>query len=339
MISLDSRLQGDVLRLRPSMVKFNGTNTTDLEICEGAWKPLPCFLNRQLIKIMEDLGVDESWFLDLQAKEIKRLRDITNSPYNASTFLKRQSIGEAVHLSWLLNKLSVLNLDFREDHFLRHVIEMALLFELRQLKHKTRIPVQKGWHLHGIMDETGVLEEGQIFCNVCVEGGHSQVLIGKDIIISRAPCLHPGDVRQVDAVYVPPGSPLRMLHNCIVFSQKGQRDLPSQLSGGDLDGDRYYIIWDEKAHLKRIYPPAEYARQPPVDLGRPVTRTDLSDFFIEFMKSDQLGRIAVLHRVLADLKDDGTLDDDCITLAEMHSTAVDFSKTGIPVSRLLLQIL
>ena len=91
-------------------------------------------------------------------------------------------------------------------------------------------------------------------------------------------------------------------------------------------------MWDENAQPKNYFTPADYPRRPPVDIGRPVTRNDITDFFIQFMETDQLGRIAVLHRVLADQNKDGTLHPDCITLAEMHSTAVDFSKTGIPVS-------
>lgn len=161
---------------------------------------------------------------------------------------------------------------------------------------------------------------------------------------------------------VPDTSPLTQLANCIVFSSKGSRDLPSQesnfrrprsrrkppdlkslisfeqlltctiqLSGGDLDGDRYYIIWDEECRPKRYFGAADYPRQEPIDIGRAVNRDDMTDFFIQFMETDQLGRIAVLHRVLADQKPEGTLNTQCITLAEMHSTAVDFSKTGIPV--------
>jgi hypothetical protein len=203
--------------------------------------------------------------------------------------------------------------------------------EIRLLKHKSRIPVEKGWHLHGIMDETGFLKEGQIYCVVKNEYGTLQAITGKNLIISRAPALHPGDVQLVEGVVPPRGSPLRALHNCIVFSQKGSRDLPSQLSSGDLDGDRYYLIWDEAAMPKRSYGPADYPRVDPIDIGRQVTKDDMIDFFIQFMETDQLGRIAVLHRVLADQRDLGTLDPDCLTLAEMHSTAVDFSKTGIPV--------
>jgi len=93
-------------------------------------------------------------------------------------------------------------------------------------------------------------------------------------------------------------------------------------------------MWDENARPKNYFPPADYPRLPPIDIGRPVTENDITEFFIQFMETDQLGRIAVLHRILADQNEDGTLHPDCITLAEMHSTAVDFSKTGIPVSYL-----
>ena len=331
MISLDIRLKGDVLALRPSMVKFEASNKTDIEICEAAWKPLPLYLNRQFIKILEDMGTADSFFLDLQAKEVERLRMVIESPFNASTFLKRQSVGEVVHLPWLINKLSSMNLNFRQDGFLRNVLEMAFLIEIRLLKHKTRIPVEKGWHLHGIMDETGFLEEGQVYCIIKDEHGTLQAITGKNLIISRAPALHPGDVQLVEGVVPPRGSPLKHLYNCIVFSQKGARDLPSQLSGGDLDGDRYYLIWDKAAMPKRVFKAADYPRLNPIDIGRQVTKEDMMDFFITFMETDQLGRIAVMHRVLADQEEEGTLHPNCITLAEMHSTAVDFSKTGIPV--------
>jgi hypothetical protein len=330
MISLDTRLEGDALLLRDSMIKYEGSTSNDIEICEASYRPLPAYLNRQLIKIMEDMGVDENWFLKLQAQEVERLRTITDSPVNASSFLKRQSIGEPVHLPWLINELTMLNLDFREDGFLRDVLEVALLVELRMLKHKTRIPVPKGWHLHGIMDETGLLEEGQVFCVATVEGMR-QFVTGKNLLITRAPALHPGDVQLVEGIEPPLDSPLRELSNCICFSQKGKRDLPSQLSGGDLDGDRYYIFWDEDAIPKTTYPPADYPRQKPIDIGRNVEVSDMTDFFIHFMETDQLGRIAVGHQVLSDQRDDGTLDEDCIKLAGLHSTAVDFSKTGIPV--------
>ena len=330
MIALDSRLVHDSLFLRDSMIKFPGSDSTDVEICGAAYKPLPLFLNQQSIKILEDMGVKDDFFLYHQAREVERLRSTTSSSTNASKFLKAQAVGEIIHLPWFINRLRSLNQSFQEDNFLRDVIEFTVLVELRALKYKARIPVEDGYTLYGIMDETGIIEEGQIFCIVEFDG-KPKVITGKNLIITRAPALHPGDIQLVTAVAVPNNSPLMKLRNCICFSQKGPRDLPSQLSGGDLDGDLYQIILDRKARPTRVFAPADYPAQAPVDLGRPVVRKDMTNFFVTFMATDQLGRIATLHKVLADQKEAGVSDPDCRLLAEMHSTAVDFSKSGIPV--------
>lgn len=184
------------------------------------------------------------------------------------------------------------------------------------------------------MDETGILNEGEIFCPVLSDRFYRGILVRKDVVITRSPALHPGDVQLVNAVDVPEDSPLRKLHNCVVFSQKGSRDLPSKLGGGDLDGDLFNIIYDDRLKPKRLAEPADYPRRADVVLNRPVQIDDIADFFITFMRQDQLGRIATTHKILADQRLAGTFDPACLTLAELHSTAVDFSKTGKPVCSL-----
>lgn len=179
------------------------------------------------------------------------------------------------------------------------------------------------------MDESGFLEEGEIYCYTHNETGPK--LLTGNVVITRCPALHPGDVQCVRAVDVPADNPLRALHNVVAFSSHGQRDLPSQLSGGDLDGDLYNIIYDDTLYPQRISQPADYPIATPIDIGKPVERSDITNFFIQFMENDNLGLIATLHQILADQSPDGTFDPDCIRLAGMHSTAVDFSKTGIPV--------
>jgi hypothetical protein len=158
-----------------------------------------------------------------------------------------------------------------------------------------------------------------------------QVLEREKIIITRSPVMHPGDVQIVDAVNVPEDSPLQHLRNVVVFSQHGARDLPSQLSGGDLDGDMYNVIYDPRLLQIRTHRAARYPRLSPVELNRPVTADDMSDFFVEFMETDQLGMLCNTHMQLADQRSLGTSDPDCLKIADMASTAVDFSKTGIPV--------
>ena len=193
------------------------------------------------------------------------------------------------------------------------------------------------------MDETGYLQEGQVFviteqhAQSSYQGlgrpiiGGKQVLVQNNIAITRSPAMHPGDVQLVNAVDVPEDSPLQQLRNVVVFSQHGARDLASQLSGGDLDGDIYNVIYDKSLRPPATYVAAEYPRLSPVELDRPVTARDMSDFFVTFMETDQLGMLSSRHLQMADQKVLGTLDPDCLKIAGMASTAVDFSKTGIAV--------
>lgn len=139
MISLDSRLEGDSLCLRPSMIKFEGALEHNIEICGAGHRPLPMYLNRQLIKILEDLGVPERVFLDLQAVAVEKLRMTAESPVNAANFLQRNDIGKSSKLSWLIRKLVDLNVLFSDDDFLRNTLELAVLVQLRELKHRELI--------------------------------------------------------------------------------------------------------------------------------------------------------------------------------------------------------
>ncbi|KAK7177991.1 RNA-dependent RNA polymerase [Paraphaeosphaeria sporulosa] len=335
MLSLDPRLDGSKVCFRPSMLKFESTDNANLEICDMARKPIPLVLNRQMIKILEDMGISDSWFMQQQQQELRCLQLVTAHIANTVGFLKRQSVADSVGFPRLIRRLDNAGIDYRKDQFLSAVVEAAVLRELRLLKHKARIPVPHGVTLFGIMDETSYLDENEIYIAFddapFISDGH-KFLDNRLMIVTRSPALHPGDIQFATNMIPPEHHPLRQLRNCIVFSQKGTRDLPSCLSGGDLDGDIYNIIWDEEAVRKcqRVYQPADYPRLPPMNIGRPVQREDMTEFFITFMATDQLGLIATRHMILADQKLEGTNHPDCLTLAELHSTSVDYSKTGIP---------
>lgn len=332
MLSLDSTLKTPGVFLRESMIKFEAGQDSNIEICGSGIEKLPFYLNAPLIKILEDLGVARDVFLELQREEVESLRQVVQSPLQVMRFLEQSHISKSTRLPWLISILKALKLSYVQDPFLKRTIELALVIKLRDLKYKARIRIPNAVTLYGIMDETGVLNEGEIFVPMMSDRHRRQTLVCNNVIITRSPAFHPGDVRLANAVQVPDDSPLRKLHNCVVFSQKGARDLPSQLSGGDLDGDLFNIIYDQRIQLRRIATPADYPRVPGVVLDRPVTIDDIQDFFITFMQQDQLGRIATTHKVLADCRPEGTFNTECLTLAQLHSTAVDFSKTGTPVS-------
>lgn len=333
MLALDTNLAGSEICIRPSMTKFESNDKPNLEICDMASKPIPLVLNRQMIKILEDMGCASTWFFRMQNMELLRLRQATADAYNVARFLRHQSVGDTIRLHRLVTLCENMGVDYRKDKFLRSVVEALVLRELRLLKHKARIPIRKGITLFGIMDETGFLKENEVYVTYDTKGDRFDEPPGPGpVIVTRSPALHPGDIQLPYNTVPPRDSPLRELSNVIVFSQHGQRDLPSQLSGGDLDGDIFNVIWDEEVMPDKTFTPADYPRVSPVDLGRKVERKDMADFFIDFMKLDHLGVIATRHMILADQHDQGTLHEDCLKLAEMHSTAVDFSKTGRGVS-------
>ncbi|KAL2174451.1 RNA dependent RNA polymerase-domain-containing protein [Thermothelomyces heterothallicus CBS 202.75] len=296
MLALDPLLEGRRICIRDSMIKF-ASNDKQLEICDMASRPMPMVLNRQLIKILEDMKAPDEWFLNLQSTELQRLRGISASVYNTASFIRMQKVAESIRLHDFLRQTEAMGVDYRQDSFLRGAVEIILLRELRLLKHKSRIPVREGITLFGVMDETGFLKEGQVYVTFDTEEGrYAQPPEPGPLLVTRSPALHPGDW--------------------------GSRDLPSQLSGGDLDGDVFHVIWDpEVVGALTTYQPADYGRTTPPELNRPVTLADIAAFFVDFMKTDQLGVIAIRHMILADQKEDGTRDQNCIALAELHSSA------------------
>jgi hypothetical protein len=245
MLSLDPLLTVDKIVLRDSMDKFTVPEPWFVEICGAGIRPLPMYLNRPLIKILEDLGVPPEPFIEMQQNEVEAMRLNSRSPVLTASFLESTHLARPTHLPLLLRALGNLDIHYANDAFLRQVIEFSVLVKLRELKYRARIKVEDGVTVYGIMDETGTLKEGEVFVPLQYETGGRFVLIGERIVITRSPALHPGDVRWVNAVDVADDHPLQQLHNCVVFSQFGDRDLPSKLSGGDLGKNtpRRLHIW------------------------------------------------------------------------------------------------
>ncbi len=80
------------------MIKFKSKDMQDLGICDMVSKPILLVLNRQMIKILEDMGVLDDWFFKLQNTELTRLRGITTNIHNTVNFLKAQNVGESIQL-------------------------------------------------------------------------------------------------------------------------------------------------------------------------------------------------------------------------------------------------
>lgn len=107
------------------------------------------------------------------------------------------------------------------------------------------------------------------------------------------------------------------------------------MSGGDLDGDTFFVTWDKEL-LEYVLPesivePADYSKGE--ILKEKPESEDISDYICFYLQRDCLGTISNLWMQLADLRGQkGPCSEDCQTLAHLCSVAVDFAKHGECVS-------
>ena len=109
---------------------------------------------------------------------------------------------------------------------------------LTDIRTRCKIHVPKGRVLIGCLDETGELEYGQVYIRITKNSKEQKdncqpyfsedngkektaVVVGK-VAVSKNPCLHPGDIRVLEAVY-DHGLYAKNLVDCVVFPQRGER--------------------------------------------------------------------------------------------------------------------
>ncbi|KAG9002982.1 hypothetical protein FRB90_011273 [Tulasnella sp. 427] len=336
-VSVDYKLKGKrLIRVRPSMDKFDAPHSLGIEISEAFNKPSRMYLNRPLIMLLDTLGVTHAAFIRLQDAALEDAKDALNHPDSSAMLMEQHGLGEAFELPGLLTrfrKYGLQNLHER-DPFFRKLLSFSLYHAQRELKYHARILVPGSWTVVGVADIHNQLEDGEIYACIHRQGEEREYIEGP-VLICRSPTVHPGDVQLVHAIGKPEtGSPydIEKLENTVVFSVKGRRPLPDCLGGGDLDGDEYYLITNKELHPPRYEAPASYIGPERTKLDRDATVEDIIDFVIQYMTHDNLGLIGVNHLRLADQRPEGVLDNDCLAYADRYSDAVDYPKTGVPVS-------
>ncbi|PHH80563.1 hypothetical protein CDD82_1668 [Ophiocordyceps australis] len=327
--------------VRQSQEKFKA-ETNGLEIIRCA-KYSTATLNRQTITILESLGVPISVFKGLLERQIREYQSAMTSNQVAIELLTKyvDENQSTLALAELL-KAGFKSNDIQEP-FVLNLLNLWRSWSLKLLKEKARILVEKSAFVLGCVDETGTLRghmvgsEGssskdinqlpQIFLQLTNPSEYGRTTIIEGIcVVGRNPSLHPGDIRVVHAV---DNTNLHHLKDVVVFPSTGDRPIPSMLSGGDLDGDDFFVLWDEQLIPSEWnFAPMNYTGPEPVQINREVNVDDVRDFFVKYMKNDVLGLIATAHLGQADQH--GPKSPNCLKLAELHSQAVDYPKTGEP---------
>ncbi|KAI3947021.1 hypothetical protein MKW92_024934 [Papaver armeniacum] len=294
------------LYLRPSMRKFK-SKVTKLDVLSWS-KFQPCFLNRQK-----------------QKEAVDQLDSILTDPLKAYEALEIMSPSETTN-----------------------ILKEMLLCELRT---RTRIFVPKGRSMMGCLDETATLEYGQVFVQVsrinrnklCGDSfsmlngngpAETILVLGKVVVAKIHAC----------TLVICVSCRLSMCRHCTIwwivlyFLKKGKGESipvtnlphPNECSGSDLDGDVYFVCWDQELIPLRQVEPMDYDASPAIELFHDVQIEEVEEYFANYMINDSLGVIANTHTAFADKEQLKAESKQCIELAKLFSIAVDFPKTGVP---------
>ncbi|WWC93489.1 hypothetical protein V866_000324 [Kwoniella sp. B9012] len=311
------------VRLRKSLIKFD-SDLADLNVVRIA-KYQVAFLNRQFINIMCANGVPSELMVEIFQDAVAHIKGLKDR------VAARKMTKDDHQLIGLCSDFPMTQLIKAGFHKNPFVLDIASIIEcraLQDLKWRARVKLPGGVFLIGIADETGTLKEGEVFCQFQEneEGSKPKVVLG-EVLVCRAPAR---DVRRARAVDNPR---LRHLKNVIVFNVQGERDLPSMLGGGDLDGDDYTLIWDQRFVTSlNVYEPMHYEAPAPIKVNK-VTQAHLNENFCSYILNDVLGQVDNCHLALSDKLT--PFHEDCLQLSDIHShnyvipDSVDFAKTGI----------
>ncbi|KAL2853945.1 RNA dependent RNA polymerase-domain-containing protein [Aspergillus pseudoustus] len=344
-VSPDARPQE--VHIRKSQFKFAAPHQ-GLEIIRWSQFSIAT-LNRQLILVLSTLGVTDQVFHQKLRTMLRNLNEAMQSDPKAVHLLRKYM--DPNHTTLTISQMVLDGFRRSNEPFVISLLTLWRVWHLKYLKEKAKIVLDQGACLLGCMDETATLQghfygkipkKGasreeiiaalpEVFVQVYrpEDGGRYEVIEGL-CILARNPSLHPGDIRVVRAVNVPD---LKHLKDVVVLPQIGDRDVSSMCSGGDLDGDDYLVIWDDDLLPEDWFrEPMNYTSKKAHDLDHEVTVDEITSFFVTYMKNDCLPAIAHAHLAWGDYLDDGVNEAKCIQLAQLHSDAVDYNKTGNPAA-------
>ncbi|KAK3394120.1 RNA dependent RNA polymerase-domain-containing protein [Podospora didyma] len=335
-------VRGTEVHIRKSQQKFTA-EFNGLEVVRCSQFSVAT-LNRQTITILSCCNVPNDVFTDMMKEQLNNY-DAAMKNKGQAVKLLTQYVDEN---QMTVNIARMLQNGFMEvrDPFCETLLHLWRSWSIKGLKEKARLIVDKGAFVLGGVDETGTLRghsrraEGyqkidkdqlpQIFIQVPDPDQRNpyRVITGL-CIVGRNPSLHPGDIRVVEAVDVPA---LRHIRDVVLFPSKGDRDVPSMCSGGDLDGDDFFVIWDSRLipPTQWCYPPMDHQSVAALEDPNGPTAESLKAFFVLYMKHNNLPLIAHAHLATADYEDGAAKHEKCLRLANLHSMAVDYVKTGVP---------
>ena len=346
--ALDPFLQENTVHYRESQKKFESDDIA-LNVCSVANYKEAC-LNRQFIILLSSLGVKDEIFEKIEEDIIKKYSEMLIDANKAlssdkSLYYEFKSIllrFIPVFEYLFKNKISLL-----DDPLISQFINIFVYSKLINIKYNGKLNDKRCVCLMGVLDETNTLEENQVYVHLVHSTEYCRInkILNQKITVYRSPSLYPGDIKILNAVNNPN---LSHMVNVIVFSKKGQRPTFNKLSGGDLDGDRYFISFNDYITTNIKDTTCEPLEDPKYSIknnninninqiNKKITIDDTINCIITSVQNDLVGLICDNHMALADNFPLKAKDPKCIKLCKYFNQEIDAPKNGNFIKMTTLQ--
>lgn len=235
------------------------------EVSQFSSSPRHSELHISYIPIMADRGVSRDLMaeymierLDAERAELlERLAD----PVRLYDYIHRNSASssDGVDMPWQAALPSALEEKIKfllesgfsptKLQFLARSVQRFIRDQHLSQESSLRAPLGKCTYLYGVADPLGVLEPGEIhvqFSTSFVDEMTDEKYLslkGHDVLVSRQPACRRSDIQKVQAIVHPE---LSHLVDLVVFPSRGQFPLAGKLQGGDYDGDKFWLCWEDK---------------------------------------------------------------------------------------------
>ncbi|KAG5352321.1 hypothetical protein C0989_002856 [Termitomyces sp. Mn162] len=296
-----------LVQFRKSMKKFSTTSDITFSLVNYSKPYTFGRLNNDVIVLLSSLGITNEKLRSKQQEYFEWIRQASMDPVKAIDFLS--AVGDYE----LAEKVLLNGLDDPD---------ISKKVRKRQVDETAKFKNEK------VCDPYQVLKEGQIHIRIMTARAGPSTPIHGDVIVVRNPCLHPGDCLKLRAVH---HEKLAHLVDCVVFAtvaRPGHHSAPSMSSGGDLDGDEYFVFWDKDIVPNTVVQSYDYPGNKE-HISKTISRAHLAKHFA-FYSGAGVARVSSLHAKWVRASPLGALSPECQELNALHSQSVDGAQVRIP---------
>lgn len=313
----------EFIELRPSQEKFNLKNIKiegePFEVCDYS-KFIPLFLNKQIILLLSTLSKNRE---EINNVIFKKYKEYLSLLFDDESNLKLISFSCIRNIVFEMLKF---NFNSTNNNFVYELSKCNKNILIKNIINKHHIYLKYGAYVIGSSDEFGYLKEDECFLRIEDDINNVYVTLNKKCIITKCPCIHPGDIRIV--TFVDNYDIYSKYPNTLIFNTRGNRPLPDQISNSDLDGDCYFIIYDDDIIQNIEMKDPSNFKSGEIKEKLNIGFEDIIEYFCHFSLKNNLGLVADTHLSISDASKNLCNDEKSIELTEKYYMALDAPKTG-----------